>query len=124
MVVGDDARTSSSRALVTNAEVVVAGHAAMVGMDDCGVAKLSTEKENNRKKGYGNFTTIQAAVDSIPDGNQHYECIIYDTCREKVYISESKSFIVLQGEGASRTRIDWDDHGDTMTLLLAILHLQ
>ncbi|KAG6469718.1 hypothetical protein ZIOFF_070648 [Zingiber officinale] len=49
MVVSDDARMSSSRTLATNVAVVVAGHGAMAGMDDYGITKLSTGKEDDRE---------------------------------------------------------------------------
>ncbi|KAG6533943.1 hypothetical protein ZIOFF_007822 [Zingiber officinale] len=68
------------------------------------------------QKGHGNFKSIQAAINSIPDGNKkwiqiHVNQGIY---REKVNIPMKKSFIVLQGEGVSKTRIEWNDRGDTM----------
>lgn len=34
----------------------------------------------------------------------------------------SKSFIVLQGEGTTKTTIKWDDHGDTMNCATFIVY--
>lgn len=54
---------------------------------------------------------------------QSYEYFIFDTCgREKVLIRASKPFIVLQGEGASNTIIDWNDHGDTKNCATFIVY--
>ncbi|OVA13603.1 Pectinesterase [Macleaya cordata] len=63
--------------------------------------------------GHGNFSTIQSAIDSIPSNNNQWIRIhigrgIY---REKVVIPKDKPFILLEGEGRSRTMIQWGDHG-------------
>ncbi|KAJ4973555.1 hypothetical protein NE237_006729 [Protea cynaroides] len=62
--------------------------------------------------GYGDFSTIQSAIDSVPSNNKHWIRIyvkrgIY---REKVLIPEDKPSILLQGEGRNNTIISWDDH--------------
>ncbi|KAI6694003.1 hypothetical protein NL676_021713 [Syzygium grande] len=60
----------------------------------------------------GNFTTVQSAIDSVPENNQHWVCIyvkegIY---REKVQIPLNKPFIILKGRGKRKTEIVWNDH--------------
>ncbi|XP_042486105.1 probable pectinesterase 29 [Macadamia integrifolia] len=62
--------------------------------------------------GYGDFKTIQSAIDSVPSNNKNWICIyvrigIY---REKVMIPMDKPFILLQGERRNNTIISWDDH--------------
>ncbi|XP_038888955.1 probable pectinesterase 67 [Benincasa hispida] len=59
--------------------------------------------------GNGEFTSIQAAVDSVPEGNSQWMIIhvrkgIY---REKVHIPSSKPYIFLRGNGKGRTSIVW-----------------
>ncbi|XP_042459180.1 probable pectinesterase 55 [Zingiber officinale] len=84
------------------------------------ISKFITVDQN----GHGNFITIQSAIDSIPDGNQQWVQIYIKqgTYREKVLIRASKPFIVLQGEGASNTIIDWNDHGDTKNCATFIVY--
>ncbi|KAJ3685973.1 hypothetical protein LUZ61_015137 [Rhynchospora tenuis] len=62
--------------------------------------------------GYGNFKSIQAAIDSIPEGNSqwiriHVEKGVY---REKVNIPKYKEYIMLEGEGSDQT---WIEYGDS-----------
>lgn len=62
--------------------------------------------------GSGNFTTIQAAVNAMPDHAQgqliiHVKKGLY---REKLVIPSWKTRIVLLGEDAMNTIISWDDH--------------
>ncbi|KGN57171.1 probable pectinesterase 67 [Cucumis sativus] len=59
--------------------------------------------------GNGEFKSIQAAVDSVPEGNSQWMIIhvrkgIY---REKVHIPSSKPYIFLRGNGKGRTSIVW-----------------
>ncbi|PKI57568.1 hypothetical protein CRG98_022039 [Punica granatum] len=61
---------------------------------------------------HGNFTTIQAAIDSVPRDNTKWVCIyikkgIY---REKVNIPSDKPYIILKGQSRRTTEIVWDDH--------------
>ncbi|KAG8653308.1 hypothetical protein MANES_05G013901v8 [Manihot esculenta] len=69
------------------------------------------------QSGNGNFTTIQSAIDSIPDVNTRWIRIRIspETYREKVTIPVKKPCIFLQGEGSELTRIEWGDHGVTGT---------
>uniref|UniRef100_A0A1D1Y5C0 Pectinesterase n=1 Tax=Anthurium amnicola TaxID=1678845 RepID=A0A1D1Y5C0_9ARAE len=60
--------------------------------------------------GKEDFTSVQAAVDSVPDGNSgwiiiHVRAGVY---REKVHIPESKPYIFMRGNGKGRTKIVWN----------------
>ncbi|XVF65145.1 hypothetical protein PTKIN_Ptkin09bG0223100 [Pterospermum kingtungense] len=64
------------------------------------------------KSGNRDFSTIQAAINSIPSFNKNWFCInvgpgVY---REKVQIPYEKPFIILRGAGKRRTVVVWDDH--------------
>ena len=50
--------------------------------------------------GSGQFKTIQAAIDSIPDNNAEWRLIVIKpgTYRERLLINERKTFIILRGE--------------------------
>lgn len=37
-----------------------------------------------------------------------YICVC--VCREKVFITKDKRFIMLEGEGANNTSVEWGDH--------------
>ncbi|KAM3199367.1 putative pectinesterase 67 [Capsicum annuum] len=61
--------------------------------------------------GHGNFKSVQAAINSIPDGNSNWIIIhvrkgIY---REKVYVPPKKSYIFMRGNGKGRTSIVWSE---------------
>ncbi|KAK7332682.1 hypothetical protein VNO80_29437 [Phaseolus coccineus] len=61
--------------------------------------------------GNGEFKTIQAAIDSIPEHNSNWIIVhlrkgLY---REKVHIPESKPYIFLRGNGRGRTGIVWSE---------------
>ncbi|KAL3634389.1 hypothetical protein CASFOL_021443 [Castilleja foliolosa] len=67
--------------------------------------------------GQGDFTTIQAAIDSVPSQNTRWTCIhikrgVY---REQVKIPKDKPYIYLKGEGKRVTSIVWDAHDSTDT---------
>ncbi|CAA0840001.1 Probable pectinesterase 29, partial [Striga hermonthica] len=67
--------------------------------------------------GGGNTTTIQAAIDKVPEYNQNWVCIrikegVY---REQVLIPYNKPFIYLQGAGKRKTSVVWDAHDATDT---------
>eukprot|EP00249_Psilotum_nudum_P005830 c19254_g1_i2 orf=165-1298(+) len=61
--------------------------------------------------GTGNFTSIQAAIDSIPIVNKQPVLIRIKagTYVEKVVIPRTMGFISLQGEGRSNTVVVWND---------------
>uniref|UniRef100_A0A804QYZ6 Pectinesterase n=1 Tax=Zea mays TaxID=4577 RepID=A0A804QYZ6_MAIZE len=66
---------------------------------------------------FGDFTTIQAAVDSLPDMNLVRVVIRVNpgTYTEKVSISAMRAFITLEGAGADSTIVQWGDTADSPT---------
>ncbi|KAL3634384.1 hypothetical protein CASFOL_021438 [Castilleja foliolosa] len=67
--------------------------------------------------GQGDFTSIQAAIDSVPSQNTRWTCIhikrgVY---REQVKIPKDKPYIYLKGEGKRITSIVWYAHDSTDT---------
>ncbi|XP_047979550.1 probable pectinesterase 29 [Salvia hispanica] len=64
------------------------------------------------KSGRG-FKSIQPAVDSIPENNLNWTCILIKAgvYRERVYIPYRKSFIYMAGEGMGITYVVADAHG-------------
>ncbi|RZC89082.1 hypothetical protein C5167_030778 [Papaver somniferum] len=61
--------------------------------------------------GKGDFTSVQAAIDSVPAGNSQWIIIhvrkgLY---REKVHIPENKPYIFLRGNGKGRSHIMWNE---------------
>ncbi|CAL9154516.1 unnamed protein product [Musa hybrid cultivar] len=68
-------------------------------------------------KGGGDFKSIQQAIDSVPDNNNkwtkiHVAAGVYS--REKVNVKSTKSYVVLEGDGAQTTSIEWGDYnGDS-----------
>ncbi|URE25415.1 pectinesterase [Musa troglodytarum] len=67
-------------------------------------------------KGGGDFKSIQQAIDSVPDYNKKWTKInvAAGVYREKVNVKSTKSYIVLKGDGAQTTSIEWGDYnGDS-----------
>ncbi|XP_059630450.1 probable pectinesterase 67 [Cornus florida] len=67
--------------------------------------------------GKGNFKSVQAAIDSVPEGNSNWIIIhvrkgIY---REKVQIPENKPFIFMRGNGKGKTAIVWSQSSTNNT---------
>ncbi|XP_002961718.2 probable pectinesterase 53 [Selaginella moellendorffii] len=63
----------------------------------------------------GVFRSIQAAIDAVPVGNQHWVIIqvgagVY---QEKITIPYMKPYILLQGAGRDFTTISWSDTAST-----------
>ncbi|CAM8924665.1 unnamed protein product [Rhodiola kirilowii] len=61
--------------------------------------------------GQGQFTSVQAAINSVPDANPSWICIriMPGVYREKLTIE--KPYLILKGvAGKRRTKIVWDDH--------------
>jgi len=62
--------------------------------------------------GSGQFTTVQSAIDSIPDDNTEWRVITIKpgTYKERVLIQASKTFLILRGEDkdARRTILTFD----------------
>ncbi|PWZ17683.1 putative pectinesterase 53 [Zea mays] len=63
----------------------------------------------------GNFTSIQAAVDSLPLINLARVVIRVNagTYTEKVSISPMRAFVTVEGAGADKTVVQWGDTADT-----------
>ncbi|CAM8883321.1 unnamed protein product [Rhodiola kirilowii] len=61
--------------------------------------------------GRGDYTSVQAAIDSVPENNNKNVLIqISAGCyKEKVIIPQSKPYITLVGEGRNSTVIEWHD---------------
>ncbi|MCO5549261.1 hypothetical protein L7F22_002728 [Adiantum nelumboides] len=75
----------------------------------------------------GNFTTVQAAVDAVPDHNaDRITLFIFSGLYiEKVKVNITKTCIKMQGEGFNTTRIAWNDmarsaHGTKWSAFVAI----
>ncbi|XP_038875009.1 probable pectinesterase 29 [Benincasa hispida] len=77
-----------------------------------GMKKLTWKTLIVDQNGHGNFSTIQAAIDSIPSNNRFWVSIhvkpgVY---REKVKIPYDKPYIILKGQSKRTTKVVWDDH--------------
>ncbi|KAJ8560466.1 hypothetical protein K7X08_022326 [Anisodus acutangulus] len=61
--------------------------------------------------GQGNFKSVQAAVNSVPDGNSNWVIIHVrkGTYREKVHVPPKKPYIFMRGNGKGRTSIVWSE---------------
>ncbi|XP_019177475.1 PREDICTED: probable pectinesterase 53 [Ipomoea nil] len=68
----------------------------------------------NKNPKLGDFTTVQAAIDSIPTVNLCRVVISVGrgTYREKIEIPGTKGYITLQGECRKKTIIQWNDTAD------------
>ncbi|XP_021606613.1 probable pectinesterase 29 [Manihot esculenta] len=67
--------------------------------------------------GHGNFTSVQSAIDFVPEGNTQWIRIQISPGKysEKVAIPVNKSCIFLDGAGRELTSIEWGDHEETHT---------
>ncbi|KAI3469966.1 hypothetical protein Pfo_026629 [Paulownia fortunei] len=67
--------------------------------------------------GGGNFTSIQAAIDSVPSYNERWICISIKegVYREQVTIPYDKPFIYLKGTEKRKTYVVWDAHDSIAT---------
>ncbi|XP_076911426.1 putative pectinesterase 15 [Bidens hawaiensis] len=63
------------------------------------------------QKGCGKFNSIQKAVDAVSDNAPKPTLIIVDsgTYWEKVVVANTKSNLIIQGQGYTNTFIVWDD---------------
>ncbi|OIV95940.1 hypothetical protein TanjilG_27044 [Lupinus angustifolius] len=64
--------------------------------------------------GKGDFKSVQAAIDSIPEGNSNWVIVhvrkgIY---REKVHIPKTKPYIFMRGNGKGKTSIVWSQSSE------------
>uniref|UniRef100_F6HKE8 pectinesterase n=1 Tax=Vitis vinifera TaxID=29760 RepID=F6HKE8_VITVI len=62
-------------------------------------------------KGCANFSSVQKAVDAVPDSSLSRTLIIMDSgiYREKVVVGASKTNLIFQGQGYLNTAIAWND---------------
>ncbi|KAK4392136.1 putative pectinesterase 15 [Sesamum angolense] len=62
-------------------------------------------------KGCANFSSVQNAIDALPDFSHSWTLIILDsgTYREKVVVSSNKTNLIVQGQGYLNTAIAWND---------------
>lgn len=76
------------------------------------------------RDGSGQFTTVQAAFNSIPTGNNKPVIIFVEegVYKEKLVLDSTKPFVTLIGENKFNTILTWDDHtgklspaGDTIS---------
>lgn len=75
----------------------------------------SQQKITVAKDGSGNYTTVQAALDAVPEGNDKPFTIyikkgIY---KEVVLVDARKNFITLIGEDKEKTILSFDNHAGT-----------
>ncbi|CAN6337044.1 unnamed protein product [Urochloa humidicola] len=70
----------------------------------------------DRTPGAGDFTSIQAAVDSLPLINLARVVIKVNagTYTEKVNISPMRAFVTVEGAGADKTVVQWGDTAETV----------
>ncbi|TVU20544.1 hypothetical protein EJB05_36757, partial [Eragrostis curvula] len=70
----------------------------------------------DKSPGAGDFTSIQAAVDSLPLINLARVVIKVNagTYTEKVNISPMRAFVTVEGAGADKTVVQWGDTADTV----------
>ncbi len=71
------------------------------------------------KDGTGQFTTLQAAINAVPDMRKTPTAIyikngVYE---EKIVIPESKQMLTLVGESTEATIISWNDYASKKSLL-------
>ncbi|XP_016514648.2 putative pectinesterase 14 [Nicotiana tabacum] len=72
-----------------------------------GISRVLTVDLN----GCANFSSIQKAVDSVPDDSPTTTLILVDsgTYTEKVVINTNKTNLIIQGQGYLNTAIAWND---------------
>ncbi|URD87400.1 pectinesterase [Musa troglodytarum] len=63
------------------------------------------------QKGCANFSSVQKAIDAVPDYSPNRTLIILDSgvYREKVFVWANKTNITMQGQGFLNTSIAWND---------------
>ncbi|KAK4425279.1 putative pectinesterase 29 [Sesamum alatum] len=67
--------------------------------------------------GYTGFSTIQAAIDSVPSDNKDWISIYVKAgvYNEQVKIPPDKTFIHLKGEGIGKTNVVWGAHNTMLS---------
>ncbi|KAL5983513.1 hypothetical protein ACLOJK_017599 [Asimina triloba] len=92
-------------------------------------SKVGTNRTIKVDAGGGeDFTSVQEAINSVPDGNSEWIIIhirkgVY---REKIHIPERKTYIFLRGNGKGKTKIVWNtasgDNAASATLTVSAPH--
>ncbi|XP_057786427.1 probable pectinesterase 29 [Salvia miltiorrhiza] len=80
------------------------------GIED--MPTINVDKSQN-----SSFSSIQAAIDSVPSNNKNWISISVSAgvYNEQVEIPSEKPFIYVKGEGMDRTSVVWDGHGSILT---------
>lgn len=67
------------------------------------------------KDGSGNYTTVQAALDAIPEGNDKTYTIYIKNgiYKEVIVVDARKNFVTLIGEDKHKTILTYDNHAGT-----------
>ncbi|OVA19479.1 Pectinesterase [Macleaya cordata] len=110
-----------------------AGEAEAIWTDRFGFEKMSDDQLSQYRKNYqmtifqadydvslvltvdlngcGNFSSVQKAVDAVPDYSPTRTLIIIDSgvYREKVVVPTNKTNLIVQGKGYRSTSITWND---------------
>ncbi|GAB4847505.1 Probable pectinesterase 53 [Ancistrocladus abbreviatus] len=70
----------------------------------------------NKNPKLGDFVSVQKAIDSLPVINlcRVVISISKGTYREKVEVPATKGYVTLEGAGAKKTIIEWNDTADSM----------
>lgn len=74
-----------------------------------------SQKITVAKDGTGDYTSVQAALDAVPEGNQE-KITIYirnGVYKEVIVVDARKSFITLKGEDRNRTILTYNNHAGT-----------
>ncbi|XP_027938161.1 probable pectinesterase 29 isoform X3 [Vigna unguiculata] len=84
---------------------------------DCGGPEFSSTIVVDKSNTSPNFTSIQAAIDSIPTSNSKWVKIQINAgiYKEKVNIPVDKPCIFIKGQGADVTTITYDDYSEITT---------
>ncbi|XP_042489969.1 probable pectinesterase 15 [Macadamia integrifolia] len=66
-------------------------------------------------KGCANFTSLQKAIDAVPNNSPTRTLIFIDSgvYREKVVVDSNKINLIFQGRGYVNTHIEWNDTADS-----------
>ncbi|OMO84032.1 Pectinesterase, catalytic [Corchorus olitorius] len=95
---------------VKNLLLPAAEEAESIWTDRFGFKKLTPDQVFDWK-GCANFSSVQQAIDNVPDSSPSKTLIVIHsgTYREKVVVHANKSNLILQGEGFLKTAIEWND---------------
>ncbi|KAG0564282.1 hypothetical protein KC19_8G098500 [Ceratodon purpureus] len=70
----------------------------------------------DQRRGFGHFTTVQAAIDHVPVNNHRRMHIIVapGVYKEKILVPSSKPYITIVGRGWNNTIMQWSDTASTV----------